>query len=240
MSEKYPSAEVIGMDTAVVQPTDVPPSCVFEVDDVENEWLYQHNSFDFIHARELVMAVRNWPRLMRQTYDTLKPGGYIQISGSYPLFTSDDGNLPPGTAYVEVGDIFFAMGDRISVSGHDPLKWKSQLIEAGYTEVVESVEDTHNPWPKEPRMKQIAAFELVHFRDLIANIFARRYTQVLGGDPKYFHVLMARVREEVLNKRMQSHLSLWILASLLEGCQLTLCSYVVYGRKPGGENQDES
>ena len=209
MSEKFPSAEVIGMDTAVVQPTDVPPNCVFEVDDVENEWLYEQNSYDFIHARELVMAVRSWPRLMRQAYDTLKPGGYVQISGSYPLFTSDDGSIPPGSAYVEVGDIFFEMGDRIGVSGHDPVKWKAQLLEAGFTDIVERVlKIPTNPWPKEPRLKQIGAFELVHFRDGIANIFARGYTQILGGDPKYFQVLMARAREEVLNKRMHSYLSL--------------------------------
>lgn len=209
MAEKFPSAEVIGMDTAVVQSSNVPPNCMFEVDDVENDWLYQSDSFDFVHARELVMAVRNWPRLMSQGYRALKPGGYMQLSGSYPIFTLDDGTLPPGTAYVKVSDIFSQMGDRIGVSAHDPTRWKSQLIEAGFTEVVERIlKIPTNPWPKDQRLKQIGAFELVHFRDGIANIFARGYTQILGGNPDYFQVLMARAREEVLNRRVHSYLSL--------------------------------
>jgi ubiquinone/menaquinone biosynthesis C-methylase UbiE len=209
MAERYPSAEVIGIDTAAVQPADVPPNCQFEIDDVEHDWLFQEDSFDFIHARELVLAVRDWPRLVHQAYDVLKPGGYIQLSGSVPAFTSDDGTLPPGTAYVEVGEIYFEMGERIGASGKDPLRWREQLVEAGYTEVVEKVlKIPTNPWPKDPRMKQIGAFELCHFREGIANIFARGYTQILGGDPNYFQVLMANARKEVLNRKMHSYLPL--------------------------------
>lgn len=209
MAEKYPGSEVIGMDTAVVQPTYVPPNCIFEVDDVENEWLYQRNSFDFIHCREIVMAVRDWPRLMSQAYDTLKPGGHIQLSASYPVFASDDGSLPPGSAHAEVGEIFFEMGEKLGVSGRHPLKWKSQLIEAGYTDVVERpLKVPTSPWPKDPRMKHIGALELVHFRDGVSNIFARGYTQILGGDPNYFQVLMANARREALDRYMHSYLLL--------------------------------
>jgi trans-aconitate methyltransferase len=81
MAEKYPSAVIIGVDTAAVQPEMVPQNLQFEIDDVENEWVYGHNSCDFIHARELVLSIRDWPRLIRQSFDRLKPGGYLQLAG---------------------------------------------------------------------------------------------------------------------------------------------------------------
>lgn len=46
----------------------VPPNCHFEVDDVEREWTWQEDSFDFIYARDLLLAIRDWPALIDQTY----------------------------------------------------------------------------------------------------------------------------------------------------------------------------
>jgi SAM-dependent methyltransferase len=209
MAEKYVSASVIGVDTAAVQPNMVPPNLQFEIDDVESDWLWPKNSFDFIHARELILAIRDWPRLVRQAFDHLKPGGYLELGGSVPLFASDDGTLPPNTAYAEVAQMYFDMGDRVGISGKEPFRWKEYLISAGFTDVVEKILKIHtNPWPKDERMKRIGAFELLHFRDGIANIFARGYTQILGGDPAYFEVVMANARKEVLNRKMHSYVPL--------------------------------
>lgn len=217
MAERFPSALVIGADTAPVQPSMIPPNLQFEVEDITLDWLWTKNSFDFIHARELTMAIPNFPRLIGQAYDHLKPGGYLELAASIPDFKSDDGTLPPGTAYVEIAQMYFDMADRIGCSGKDPMKWKEQLIEAGFTDVVERVfKIPTNPWPKDERLKQIGAFELMHFREGIANIFARGYTQILGGDPAYFEVVMANARREVLNRKMHSYLPY----------------YVVYGKRP--------
>jgi len=41
MAEKYPKVEVIGTDLCLIQPQQwVPPNCRFEVDDAEQEWIY--------------------------------------------------------------------------------------------------------------------------------------------------------------------------------------------------------
>jgi hypothetical protein len=156
-----------------------------------------------------VLAVRDWPKLIRQSFEHLKPGGYLQLAGSVPPFTSDDDALPPNSAYVEIAQIYFDMGDKIGTSGKEPLRWKDYLISAGFTDVVEMVLKIHtNTWPRDERMKQIGAFELLHFREGISNIFARGYTQILGGDPAYFEVIVANARKEVLNRKMHSYLPL--------------------------------
>ncbi|XP_044722024.1 methyltransferase domain-containing protein [Hirsutella rhossiliensis] len=217
VAEQYPSALVIGVDTAPVQPSVLPPNLVFEVDDVEHDWLWAESSFDLIHGRELIMAIRDWPRLVRQAFDRLKPGGYLQLAGSYPEFQSDDGTLTPDSAYVEIGNIYFDMSERVGASGREVLNWKDYLSCAGFEDIYERLyKIPTNPWPKDERLKKVGAFELSHFCDNIANIFARGYTQILGGDPNYFQVLLARARNEVSNRRMHS----WVPF------------YVVYGRRP--------
>ena len=205
VADQFPSASVIGVDTAPVQPNVLPPNLVFEVDDIEHDWLWAESSFDLIHGRELIMAIHDWPRLVLQALNHLKPGGYLQLAGSYPEFRSDDGTLPPDSAYVEMGNIFFDMSERIGASGREVLKWKNHLERAGFEDVHERLyKIPTNPWPRDERLKKIGVFELSHFRDNIANVFARGYQQILGGDPAYFEVLLARARKEVLDRRMHS------------------------------------
>jgi hypothetical protein len=45
----------------------VPPNVVFEVDDIENDWVYS-SKFDLIHARYLAGAIKDWPKLIDQAF----------------------------------------------------------------------------------------------------------------------------------------------------------------------------
>ncbi|EGR45584.1 uncharacterized protein TRIREDRAFT_110877 [Trichoderma reesei QM6a] len=60
MSDAYPSAEIIGTDISPIQPTWVPPNCIFHLEDAQLEWTYPPESFDFIHIRALY--VRDDPK----------------------------------------------------------------------------------------------------------------------------------------------------------------------------------
>jgi hypothetical protein len=60
--------KVIGTDLSAIQPDWVPPNCRFEIDDAEQDWTFDPNLFDFIHNRNFICAIRNWPKLIAQTY----------------------------------------------------------------------------------------------------------------------------------------------------------------------------
>lgn len=151
------------------------------------------------------MAIRDWPRLIDQAFNHLRPGGYLQLSGSVPDFRSDDGTLPADSAYIEMGQIYFDMSERVNLSGWEPTRWKEHLEKAGFEDVHERLlKIPTNPWPKDATLKKIGLFELHHFRETIGNVFARGYEQILGGDPTYFQVLLARARKEVSNPNMHS------------------------------------
>ncbi|TVY46486.1 Secondary metabolism regulator [Lachnellula occidentalis] len=67
-ADANPSAQVTGVDIAPIQPKWTSPNCHFEIDDIEQPWTWQEESFDYIFARDLLLCIRDWPRLIDQCY----------------------------------------------------------------------------------------------------------------------------------------------------------------------------
>lgn len=94
-ADAHPDAEVVGTDLSPIQPVWCPPNLSFEIDDVEQDWTFAPGSFDYVHIRYMLGTVQDWPRLLRQAYTALKPGGYVESFESEPSFLSDDGTVKP-------------------------------------------------------------------------------------------------------------------------------------------------
>lgn len=209
MADKYPSAQVLGIDIAAVQPSWVPPNCQFEIEDVENDWLYASDSFDFIHAREFLLAIRDWDRLIEQSFRCLKPGSYIELSSTWPCVRSDDKTLPEDSAYVEITKIFARVGDALGAPADAPLSWMQRLEKAGFEDVQQQVfKVPSSPWPKDRRLKRIGAFELANFLGGVEAFIMRGYTTVLGGSREEAQILAAKARKEARNPKVHSYLFL--------------------------------
>ena len=218
IADKYPSAHVIGVDIAPVQPSYVPPNCEFQIDDMERDWLFADNTFDFIHIRDLVYAVRNWPRLIEQAKRALKPGGYLELNQITPSVGCDDNTIPENSPYVDVINVLIQIGEALKAPFTDPKKWKDQVIAAGFEDVVERIlRMPVTPWPKDARLKKVGALELENFRKYCDGWMVRGLT-AMGRQPEEAQILGARARAELLEKGRSMHI--W------------LPFYSVYGRKP--------
>jgi SAM-dependent methyltransferase len=81
----HPNAKVYGTDLSPIQIARPWENCFFQVDDFEEEWTW-YSPFDFVHGRDLLPAVSNWPRLLGQVFKHLVPGGYIELQNQvFPL-----------------------------------------------------------------------------------------------------------------------------------------------------------
>src|SRR5207248_6487510 len=83
VSDAFPSAAVVGVDIAPIQPMWMPINCRFELDDVEDMWTFRERKFDFIHARDLIQNIRDWRKLVGQAHRSLKPGGWLELACEY-------------------------------------------------------------------------------------------------------------------------------------------------------------
>lgn len=75
---------MIGTDLSPIQPLWAPVNLNFEIDDAEQEWTFAPDSFDFINIRYMLGSIQDWPRLFKQAYAALKPGGYLESYESDP------------------------------------------------------------------------------------------------------------------------------------------------------------
>ena len=73
----------------------VPPNCAFEVDDLEQPWMWK-KPFDFINSANLAQGIRDWPQYVKRIYDNLAPGGVVQLHEVSLYFHSDDDTIPRG------------------------------------------------------------------------------------------------------------------------------------------------
>lgn len=69
MADKFPDANVIGVDLSPIQPNWNPPNLKFEIDDVEAEWTYPENHFDLIFSKIMLAgSISDYRKYFQQAY----------------------------------------------------------------------------------------------------------------------------------------------------------------------------
>ncbi|KAI3565884.1 S-adenosyl-L-methionine-dependent methyltransferase [Fusarium oxysporum f. sp. albedinis] len=217
MAEEFSGAEVIGTDVAPTQPDWVPPNCHFEVDDIEREWTWQEDSFDFVFARDLLLAIRDWPALIDQTYIHLKEGGWVEFQAIVGLLGCDDDSIPEDSYLRKFSTMMEQASSKYGASLTDPLKWKGWFETRGYQNVTQHVFNLpFNPWPKDPRMKLLGAWEMENLLSGLEAMVMRMFQKGLGWSGAEVTVFLAHLRKEIKNPQMHGY---WPY-------------YVVYAQKP--------
>jgi hypothetical protein len=102
------------------------------------DWTFKENSFDFIHSRDLMMSIKDWPRLAKQAFQYslssqvkipanssshIKPGGYIELQCIHTGVRCDDGSSPPDSALQKFADIGMEFSAKLGFPGSDPERY---------------------------------------------------------------------------------------------------------------------
>ncbi|KAJ6436100.1 hypothetical protein O9K51_11374 [Purpureocillium lavendulum] len=194
--EKHPGTEVRGYDLGLCQPSAVPPNVEFIVDDVEKDWL-DTNQYDYIHLRSLT-GIRDWPRLLRQIYDNLHPGGWVELQGFLSQPYSEDGTLLPGNPLVQLMDGLRQAGDKCGRT-MDPAASFRQLAESAK---FENVEEQRFPlpvgsWAEDPTLNEIGKYMALSFHRGVEGMTVAPLRDVLGWSREAVDELNTMVREAI-------------------------------------------
>jgi len=161
LAAEFPEAHITGVDLSPIQPPYVPPNVDFHVDDVEDPWTYSAK-FNFIYARFLTACIGDWPRLFKQCYDNLEPGGWFEVVDVLPP-TSDDGSMAEHTALGKWSRLLLEGTTTFGRPLDAALKYKEQMEEAGFKDVVElKYQWPQNQWPEEPKLKDLGTLCTKH------------------------------------------------------------------------------
>ena len=206
VADMYPSAQVIGVDIAPIQPKWVASNCQFEIDDVEETWTFKENSFDFIHFRDPLYVIRNWPRLMEQCYTHTKPGGWCELACIYPVPMCDDGTMPPDSGFKVICDKFIEASYLFGTPADSPLYFAEYLRSAGFVDVAEHIfKVPSSPWPKDKRLKQIGALEMTNVVEGATAFGLRAFEKVFGWTKDQTELAMVNFRRDVKNRHYHQY-----------------------------------
>ncbi|KAJ5631616.1 uncharacterized protein N7484_011716 [Penicillium longicatenatum] len=217
IAEKFPEAQVIGTDISPIQPSWVCPNLEFVVEDFEDEWVHEPESFDFIHARLLAGCIADWPQFFRRCYDCLKPGSYFEIQESAVWIWSDDGSCPYDSALFEcvraIDTASKAMGKPCNIYPF----LKDWMVGAGFEDVHQSVYFLpYSPWPKDPYLKEIGKYQLIQAQQGVESYSMRLFTDVLGWGEDVSRIFQAKAKQQLRDKHMHAYVK----------------EFLVYGKKP--------
>ncbi|KAL4865513.1 hypothetical protein BDV12DRAFT_174479 [Aspergillus spectabilis] len=217
-ADQYPSARVTGVDLSPIQPTSVPPNCMFEIDDITLlPWAYPRNQFDFIHIRELFGCIPDWDEFFRQCWQCLKPGGYIEVVEHSVQPVADDETMAPDHFYHEWGTIVVESGERFGKTFRIWEESASRLKRAGFVDVVEvGFKWPMNGWSSDPKLHELGRWNQLRLNTGIEGFMLRLLTSTLGWSYETAQIHLAQMRAALRDYRTHAYLP----------------GTVVYARKP--------
>ncbi|RMJ29068.1 Methyltransferase [Aspergillus sp. HF37] len=202
MADEFPSSTIIGTDLSPIQPGWVPPNCYFEIEDYESEWDFSQ-PFDFIHGRGLEGTMRSPQKFLDEVLKNLKPGGWFEFVDIAPVAYSDDDTIEEAPYMVKwaklLDDASIEFGKRMNVAH----LYKNWMESAGFKNVREDIYKVPlSPWAKDPKMKELGAYQQVNMLEGMETYTLALFTRVLGWSTESVQVFLSEVWKEVVNRKL--------------------------------------
>ncbi|KAK1600367.1 methyltransferase domain-containing protein [Colletotrichum navitas] len=238
--DEHPEAEVYGVDLSPTLPGYVPPNVKFEIDDVEEEWTWTQ-PFDYINSRAMTASINNWEAYLRQCYDNLAPGGWVELQEFDIFLKSDDGTLAEDNILLKWVKLLKSAAETLGRTYVSPPSLKSLLSEIGFVDVSLSLYKCPlNTWPKDQKYKQLGAVACENMLAGIEGFTMASLTRAFDWTPEEVNVLLIDVRNEVKNRNTHSYtpwcVSIHPLPPFPELCCIDMYSrYCIIGKKPEKE-----
>ncbi|PUU81664.1 S-adenosyl-L-methionine-dependent methyltransferase [Tuber borchii] len=206
-AETYPSAQVIGTDLSPIQPSWVPPNVSFQIDDAESEWTFARDSFDLIHIRHLNGGIKDWGRLIKQSFDALKPGGWLDIAEYECELKSDDGTLPAESNLCRYYALVNQAADKLGQEFKIAASLDKFILETGFNKVHhEQMKLSLGTWPADKKQKEMGAFLLLTTDNVFEAFGMALLTRTLGMGIPEVEELITGAKKESRSKKIHSYL----------------------------------
>jgi hypothetical protein len=135
----------------------------------------------------------------------VKPGGWVEFESILGVLGCDDGTVPPDSKFREYDKHTREAGNVYGTPLEDVASFKKWFEEAGFEAVIEKkYKIPTNPWPKDPRLRLIGAFEQQNFLTGIEGM-STRALKALGWSYEEIIVFLGAVKKEIKDKRQHPY-----------------------------------
>ncbi|TGJ81717.1 hypothetical protein E0Z10_g7052 [Xylaria hypoxylon] len=173
IADKYPSAEVVGVGASCAPKTiaviltrtlltcgvgGIPSNCKFLIDDVEDTW-ENGRDWDFIHARNMIPILRDPVKLLKNAYENMRPGAWIELQDVDGMVHCDDGTLPPDWPILVFTNIMVEAFAKFGTKSHAAVFGGQYLVESGFVNIQHhTIKLPYGTWPRDRTMRLIGLY----------------------------------------------------------------------------------
>ncbi|KAK1674374.1 methyltransferase domain-containing protein [Colletotrichum godetiae] len=205
-ADENPGAFVLGVDLSPIQPEFVPPSCHFEVDDIEKEWIWLE-AFDFIFARSMNASFKTRLDFVLQAFRNLEPGGYLEMQDNVFCLLCTDGTMPEDSLIYKWSKLLVESTEQIGQPLDDAPRFKKMLEDAGFEDVHERKEIWPiGAWPaKVTKEHELGMWCQSITMESLEALSLALFTRVLGWSRARTLVFCAGAREELKQQNIHAY-----------------------------------
>ncbi|KAK1574046.1 methyltransferase domain-containing protein [Colletotrichum navitas] len=212
MGDKYPGAAVIGLDLSPIQLLMQPPNVSFIIDDAEDEWNDPPNTLDFVRLGNMAPSIRDWPKLFRNAYTSLKPGGWIELHEFRWTYGCDDDTMPADYGPARMVELLDEALRRVDTDMHAAERNPARLRDAGFVDIRHTVKKVPvGPWPKDDIKKLIGMLTQDVVYEGLEAITLRPFVDILEWSHGEVASFLDEVRRDLENPSVHSYVYFHIL-----------------------------
>jgi len=209
--EQYPSCEVTGIDLSPMQPSFVPPNVKFEIDNIEQEWTWPDDTFDYIHLRAMIGSIKDWDRLYRQAYRCLKPGGWIESRENSVRWKCENNSITDDSAVGQYHKVVWRagelMGQTFKIVDDDIHLQREVMERAGFVNTdSRDMKGYYGSWPTDRRDKLTGNMGKLCFEEDPEGWVIYLWNMVLGWSHDEIRVFLAHLLKQLNSERTKAYL----------------------------------
>ncbi|KAJ4319420.1 hypothetical protein N0V94_003924 [Neodidymelliopsis sp. IMI 364377] len=142
-------------------------------------------------------SIQDWPRLLRQSYENIVPGGWIELQDFNTEAYSEDGSAAEDNKILEFCQVFNQACAKIGRHGSPGQHLKGWVEEAGFVNIHHEVRKVPvGPWAKDKKLwkKQIGGLYRVNLEELLEAALLGLLVRVENWKPEEVSVFIAQIR----------------------------------------------
>ncbi|KAK5991324.1 Methyltransferase pytC [Cladobotryum mycophilum] len=181
-----------------------PPNVKFYIDDVEAEWL-NGDGYDFVHMRNMIPILKSPVDLLRQAYENMKPGAWVELQDVDGEVHSDDNSVPDDWPLKQFTEYLVEAFAKFGTNAHAAFMGAHYLQEAGFVNIQHNyVKLPYGTWPKDKVMRLVGMYYQTACEEFFPAVGAIHFP-MLGWDKAAMEVFFAQCRQAMRDPKVHAY-----------------------------------
>ncbi|KAI0014974.1 S-adenosyl-L-methionine-dependent methyltransferase [Xylariomycetidae sp. FL0641] len=175
VGDRYPSAEVLGLDLSPIQPLWLPPNVKFVIDDCEDTWL-NGSGWDLVHLRAMAPLLRDPAGMCAQALAHLRPGGWMEWQELHGVMRCDDGSMGADDPAAAFYRLTFAAFRKLGFEADAAAHMGEAMRAAGFADVRCVVRKVPiGTWPADRTLRLVGLYLRTAIQEFVPVVAARPF-----------------------------------------------------------------